>query len=337
MKFRCLQPVTLYPHTRPLASIAAGIQWLATRQGICGSNHFDCVACVKSSPDLEYPDLQFTLSPIAMDDLSFDPMQEHAFQMHVGLMRTYSRGRVELRSSDPSTPPRILVNYLQDDRDRAAMRAGIRMLRKLVEQPAFGHLAGEEIFPGDHVLTDDALDEALKTHVASQWHLTSTAAMGPSTDPGAVVDASGKVHGLERLRVVDASVMPMATNGNTNCPTSACACGSNRAAPRRTVPRRAAPCRAAPHRAAPCRTVPHRAATCHTVPHRTASEPFSRHPSRVRARRAVMLAEKLSDAILGKPALAPIWAEGCGEAEVSAYTPELEPVPVPRSPTRRAM
>ena len=148
MKYRCTQPVTLWPKTKPLPSIAAGIQWILTREGICASNHFDAVACVRSHPDLEYPDLQFTISPIAMDHDSFVPMNEHAFQLHVGLMQTHSRGKIDLASADPSAPPRILVNYYDDPRDRLAVRRGVQLMRELVSQPAFAPYVGEEVFPG---------------------------------------------------------------------------------------------------------------------------------------------------------------------------------------------
>ena len=259
MKFRCVQPVTLYPKTKPLASVVAGAEWLLTRGGICASNHFDVIACVRSSPEVEYPDLQLCLSPIAMDDLTFEPMQEHAFQMHVGLMRAHSTGRVELRDADPSSPPKILCNYLQDERDVKAMRAGIRMLRELARQPAFEALCGEEIFPGSDAQTDEELDAHLRSHCASQWHLSCTARMGRATDPEAVVDAGGRVHGVPGLRCVDASIMPFVTNGNTNCPT-------------------------------------------------------------------IMLAEKLSDAILGNEALAPASTDFLQSAGVP-IAPELVPVP----------
>ena len=134
-------------------------------------------------------------------------------------MRTHSRGRVELRDADPTTPPRILVNYLQDSRDRERMRTGIRLVRELVDQPAFAALRGAEIFPGKDAQSDAELDRQLNAHTASQWHLSGTARMGSDTDPGAVVDASGRVHGIAALRVVDASIMPTVTNGNTNSPT----------------------------------------------------------------------------------------------------------------------
>ena len=219
LKYRCLQPVSLWPRTKPLARLAAGIQWLATRRGICASNHFDVVACVRSGPGVEYPDLQFSLSPIAVDDRTWAALPEHAFQIHMGLMRAHSRGSITLRSADPAVPPRILINYMQDARDLDLMRKGIRLVRELVDQPAFAGLKGEEIFPGAQARSDQELDAILADHTTSQWHLTGTARMGTATDHGAVVDAEGRVHGIAGLRVADASIMPNVTNGNTNSPT----------------------------------------------------------------------------------------------------------------------
>ena len=219
IKYKCLKPVTLWPKTKKLNSVGAGIQWLLTREGMCASNHFDAVACVRSGPTVEYPDLQFCISPIAMDDNTWQPLQEHAFQVHVGLMRTHSRGNIELRSSNPAEPPRILVNYLKDKRDRELMLKGIHLVRELLDQPAFSELKGEEIFPGDICKSDSDLDTKLNSHTTSQWHLACTARMGLKTDKYAVVDNSGRVHGFNGLRVVDASIMPFAPNGNTNAPT----------------------------------------------------------------------------------------------------------------------
>eukprot|EP00746_Dinoflagellata_sp_MGD_P145704 gnl/MRDRNA2_/MRDRNA2_78280_c0_seq3.p1 gnl/MRDRNA2_/MRDRNA2_78280_c0~~gnl/MRDRNA2_/MRDRNA2_78280_c0_seq3.p1 ORF type:complete len:580 (-),score=102.04 gnl/MRDRNA2_/MRDRNA2_78280_c0_seq3:335-1852(-) len=219
MKYRCLQPVTLWPYTKGIKSIVAGAQWLLTGEGVCGSNHFDAVGVVRSAPHIEYPDLQLCMSPIAMDGLTWEPMQEHAFQVHVGLFHTHSRGRLELQNSDPSTAPRILVNYLQDSRDREAMRRGIRIVRELLDQPAFAALCGDEVFPGRHAQSDSDLDEHLNTNTYSQWHLVGTARMGSKDDPEAVVDADGRVYGIDRLRVADASIMPAVPNCNTNAPT----------------------------------------------------------------------------------------------------------------------
>ena len=92
-------------------------------------------------------------------------------------------------------------------------------MREIVEQPAFSDLKGDEIFPGAAAQSDEALDRLLESHTNTQWHLSCTARMGSASDRGAVVDAGGRVHGLSGLRVVDASIMPFVTNGNTNAPT----------------------------------------------------------------------------------------------------------------------
>ncbi|MGB1310493.1 MAG: choline dehydrogenase [Leucothrix sp.] len=219
LKFKCLQPVSIWPKTRPIPRLLEGIKWVLTRKGICGSNHFDGVSCVRSSPDIDYPDLQLCLSPIAVDNIHWLPIPEHAFQIHVGLMRARSRGTIELVDANPATPPRILANYLQDERDRLAIRNGTQLVRELVQQPAFSELCGDEIFPGNDVQSDEAIDDLISDHSVSQWHLSCTAKMGPASDPMAVVDPNGKVHGVNGLRVVDASIMPTVTNGNTNAPT----------------------------------------------------------------------------------------------------------------------
>tara|TARA_B100001027_G_scaffold156337_1_gene110020 strand:- start:397 stop:801 length:405 start_codon:yes stop_codon:yes gene_type:complete len=99
------------------------------------------------------------------------------------------------------------------------MRKGIRLARELLDQPSFSELKGEEIFPGEDYKSDADLDSKLNSHTTSQWHLACTARMGLKTDKFAVVDNSGKVHGVTGLRVVDASIMPFAPNGNTNAPT----------------------------------------------------------------------------------------------------------------------
>ncbi len=219
LKYKCKKPVSIWPQTRPAGKLKAGLQWLLTRKGVCASNQFEVVACIRSSAGIEFPDLQLTLTPVAVDDATWKPLQEHAFQIHIGLMRAYSRGSVTLRSADPKDPPRILVNYLKDSRDRERMRTGIRLVRELLDQQAFEDLKGDEIFPGIAVQSDAELDEALNNQTATQWHLTCTARMGARQDQGAVVDPAGRVYGIDSLRVVDASIMPMVTNGNTNSPT----------------------------------------------------------------------------------------------------------------------
>ena len=175
------------------------------------------VACLRSAAGVEYPDIQLTISPVAVDDQSWDPLPEHAFQIHVGLMRAHSRGEITLRDADPKSPPHILVNYLKDPRDRDLLRAGIRIVRELVDQPAFTGLCGAEIFPGAEVQADADLDRCLGIWQHSGirpaprgWVPARTSVRCRSTGQGACIAA---------LRVVDASIMPAATVGNTNSPT----------------------------------------------------------------------------------------------------------------------
>lgn len=219
LKYKCLKPVSIWPQTRLVKRTFAGIRWLLRRDGICASNQFEAVACVRSAAGVEYPDIQLTISPAAVDDQTWEPLPEHAFQIHVGLMRGFSRGNITLRNSDPASPPRILANYLKDPRDRDLLRKGIRIVREIASQPAFKPFCGEEIYPGVASQTDEDLDGCIKEKLNTQWHLSGTARMGTSNNREAVVDAHGKVHGLSKIRIVDASIMPAATNGNTNSPT----------------------------------------------------------------------------------------------------------------------
>ena len=219
LKYKCLKPVSIWPQTRLVRRTFAGIRWLLRRDGICASNQFEAVACVRSAAGVEYPDIQLTISPAAVDDQTWEPLPEHAFQIHVGLMRGFSRGNITLRNSDPASPPRILANYLKDPRDRDLLRKGIRIVREIASQPAFKPFCGEEIYPGVASQTDEDLDGCIKEKLNTQWHLSGTARMGTSNNQEAVVDAHGKVHGLSKIRIVDASIMPAATNGNTNSPT----------------------------------------------------------------------------------------------------------------------
>ena len=122
-------------------------------------------------------------------------------------MRTYSRGHIELKSPNPEIQPAIKVNYLKDERDIERMTAGIKIVRKLTQQPSFSEYTGDEIFPGADKITDSDLRKCLIKNLASQWHLIGTSKMGPVTDKMAVTNQDGTVHGIKSLRIVDASLM----------------------------------------------------------------------------------------------------------------------------------
>ena len=219
VKYLCKEPVSILGDAHGLGKLVTGLRWFMSRKGAGASNQFDGVACIRSSPEIDYPDLQVSIMPIATEVGTVTPMKRHSFQMHVGLMRAHSRGRIFLDSADPARQPHILVNYLQDERDRNAMLSGIEQVRTIASMPAIQALGPTEFFPGPSVSTRAELEKVLREHVDTQWHLSGTCKMGADTDPMAVCDPKGRVYGVEGLRVVDASLMPVVVNSNTNCPT----------------------------------------------------------------------------------------------------------------------
>src|SRR5690606_36103921 len=128
----------------------------------------------------------------------------HGFQAHMGSMRSPSRGRVQLRSKDPHQHPSILFNYMSHEQDWSEFRAGIRITREIMRQPALSKYAGREITPGDAAQSDAELDDFVRRHAETAYHPCGTNAMG--VGDMAVVDGAGKVYGIEGLRVVDASI-----------------------------------------------------------------------------------------------------------------------------------
>lgn len=164
------------------------------------------------------PDLQFFCGPIMFAPPGYDHSGS-GFTGAVSLTRLQNVGSVGLRSRDPKDAPIIQMNYLQSDADMQKLVAGIKLIRKLFQTSAFDEFQGEEIAPGTDVTGDEALATYVRDGCSTVWHPVGTCKMG--TDPMAVVDPELRVHGVEGLRVVDASIMPTITTGNTNAPTIA--------------------------------------------------------------------------------------------------------------------
>ena len=122
-----------------------------------------------------------------------------------------------MNSNEPRDKPRIFYNYLHENDDLVTMRAGLKIAREIHQQPAFDPYRGPELYPGPDCQSDDELDDYIRGDATTVFHPTSTCRMG--TDHLAVVDPQLRVHGIESLRVVDASVMPQITSSNTNAPT----------------------------------------------------------------------------------------------------------------------
>jgi choline dehydrogenase len=174
----------------------------------------------RSRPELQWPDVQFLISPVSMAARPWFPGWRqgagHRFSLANVVLHPGSRGEVTLRSANPADPPRILFNLLQAPEDRATFRAMIRFARRFFETAPASDLVTKELMPGPEVNSDDEVDAYVRKMVSTAMHPTSTCAMG--IDAMAVVDAALQVRGLEGLRVADASVMPRIPGGNTNAP-----------------------------------------------------------------------------------------------------------------------
>ena len=217
VQYQCTQPVSLYSALKPWNQLRIGLQWLLFHTGLGATSHFEAGGFIRSSAGVEHPDLQYHFLPIAMNYDGSQSQPCHGFQGHVGPMRPTSRGHVRLRGNDPRQPPAILFNYMQSEGDRQEMRDAVRLTREIFAQPAFDPFRGEELMPGPDVESDASIDAFVRAHGESAYHPSCTCKMG--VDDLAVVDGQGRVHGIDALRVVDASIMPSIVSGNLNAPT----------------------------------------------------------------------------------------------------------------------
>lgn len=218
MQFAAKQPVTLYKYWNLWGKALIGAQWLFTGKGLGASNQFEACAFIRSRAGIDYPDIQYHFLPIAVRYDGKAAAEGHGFQVHVGPMRSRSRGAVTLRSADPADAPRIRFNYMSDPQDWEEFRTCIRLTREIMAQPAMTPFVKAEIQPGAAVQSDAELDAFLRAHVESAYHPCGTARMGRADDPMAVVDPECRVIGVNGLRVADSSVFPQVTNGNLNAP-----------------------------------------------------------------------------------------------------------------------
>lgn len=218
MQYKSLQPVTLYDHYNLLGKGMVGAEWVVLKSGLGASNQFESCGFIRSSERVDYPDIQYHFLPLAVRYDGKAAVEGHGFQVHVGPMRSKSRGHVRLGSADPDEPPLIRFDYMSHEDDWAEFRACVRLTRQIFDQPAFAPYRGEEIQPGATIRSDQQIDAFIRDNAESAFHPCGTARMGAASDPGAVVDPELRVIGVEGLRVADSSVFPRITNGNLNAP-----------------------------------------------------------------------------------------------------------------------
>ncbi len=213
----CTEPVSMAPALRWRNRPWIGFQWLFFRRGPGATNHFEAGGFVRSNDDVAYPNLMYHFLPVAVRYDGSAPAAGHGYQVHVGPMTSDARGSVRITSPDVGVKPALRFNYLSTAKDRREWVEAVRIARTILHQPAFSRFDGGELSPGPDVVTDEEILTWVAQEAETALHPSCTCRMGAGDD--SVLDpASLRVHGLDGIRVVDASAMPYVTNGNIYAP-----------------------------------------------------------------------------------------------------------------------
>ena len=215
----CTKPISVAPAMKWRNRPWVGFQWLFFRRGPGATNHFEAGGFVRSNEDVEYPNLMFHFLPLAIRYDGTQPAGGHGYQVHVGPDELGCRaGSVKITSPNARDHPALRFNYLSTEQDRREWVEAIGCAREILGQPAFAEFDAGEISPGPDVETEEQILDWVARDAETALHPSCSCRMG--VDEMSVVDpATMRVHGLDGLRVVDASVMPYVTNANIYAPT----------------------------------------------------------------------------------------------------------------------
>jgi choline dehydrogenase len=213
----CKQPVSMAPALKWRNRPVIGARWLFGRTGPGATNHFEGGGFARSNSGVPYPNLMFHFLPVAIRYDGSAPAGGHGYQVHVGPMYSDARGSVRITSTDPAVHPALRFNYLSTETDRREWIEAIAVARTILGQPALDPYNGGEISPGPSVATDEQVLDWVRKDGETALHPSCTCAMGTG-DQSVVDPATMGVHGVEGLKVIDASVMPYVTNGNIYAP-----------------------------------------------------------------------------------------------------------------------
>jgi choline dehydrogenase len=217
IQYASKQPVSVAPALKWRNRPMVAAKWLLARSGPGATNHFEAGGFVRSNDEVAYPNLMFHFLPIAIRYDGSSPAGGHGYQVHIGPMYSDARGTVKITSRDPRVHPALRFNYVSTPTDRREWVEAVRIARAILNADAFGPFNAGELSPGPEVETDEQILAWVARDAETALHPSCTCKMG--TDPMSVTDpASMSVHGLDGLRVVDASVMPYVTNGNIYAP-----------------------------------------------------------------------------------------------------------------------
>lgn len=217
LKQRITKPYSMLKHLRPFNTAKSLLQYMVTKKGPASYHGVEALAFVKTQPDLVAPDIQFHLNMVMYEDHGKKIFFEEGVMPYFNISRPQSRGTVMAISSNSRDLPQIDPQFFSVADDLRVMREGLRLSRDIIRQRAFDDFRGEEFGPGRHVQSDAELDDYIRRTTNSVYHPVGTCKMG--SDDQAVVDDQLRVHGIDGLRVVDASIMPTLPSGNTNAPT----------------------------------------------------------------------------------------------------------------------
>lgn len=217
VQYKCKLPVSQQPITQFWRRPFIGAAWLFFRKGPGATNQFEAGGFTRSNDDVAYPNLMFHFLPLAIRYDGTGDTRGHGYQVHVGPMYSDARGWIKIKSADPFEKPAMQFNYLSTDQDRREWIEAVKVARTILTQPAMADYNAGESSPGVAVSTDAEILEWVRKDAETALHPSCTAKMG--TDDMSVVDPTTmKVHGVEGLRVCDASVFPYVTNGNIYAP-----------------------------------------------------------------------------------------------------------------------
>lgn len=217
VQYSCTQPVSMQPMLKFWRRPFIGAEWLFLRKGPGATNHFEAGGFARSNDSVAYPNLMFHFLPLAIRYDGTAPSGGHGYQVHVGPMYSDSRGTISIKSTDPFEKPSLRFNYLSTPQDRQEWIEAVHVARNILTQKAMDPFNGGEVSPGAGVASDEEILDWVRRDGETALHPSCTAKMG--TDEMSVVDPKTmKVHGVEGLRVVDASVFPYVTNGNIYAP-----------------------------------------------------------------------------------------------------------------------
>jgi choline dehydrogenase len=217
IQYRSKLPVSMQPALANWRKPWIGFQWLFLRRGPGATNHFEAGGFVRSNDDVAYPNLMFHFLPLSIRYDGTGPKGGHGYQVHVGPMYSDARGSVRITSIDPTVHPALRFNYLSTEQDRREWVEAVRVARHILTQPAMAPFNGGETSPGADVATDEEILTWVARDAETALHPSCTARMG--VDALSVTDPlTMRAHGVDGLRVVDASSMPYVTNGNIYAP-----------------------------------------------------------------------------------------------------------------------